>query len=84
MSGDQSRTLWCLVYGDSAPFKIVAPVNIDVDDLKKLVLEEVKQGDLINVNAKDLTLWKVRHLRGSFQSLKADRTTAQSTRSLRS
>jgi hypothetical protein len=56
----ETRTLWCLVEGDSSAFKVKPTLNADVDDLKALVYEEGKHGILRDVDAKDLGLWKVR------------------------
>ena len=53
-------SLWCLVDGDSRPFKVTALDDADVTDLKKLIKEEGKKGILCDVDAKDLDLWKVR------------------------
>jgi hypothetical protein len=58
-SEDAPCQLWCLVEGDSTPFKITSPTNIDIDDLKKLIHEERKQGVLQGVDAVDLVLLKV-------------------------
>ena len=55
--------LWCLVQDESTPFKIrvMSPTHIDVHDLKELILDRGKAGTLKDVDAKDLTLWKVSH-----------------------
>ena len=50
-------SLWCLVDGDSRPFKVTALDNADVSDLMKLIKEEGVDIPF----AKDLELWKVRH-----------------------
>ena len=52
----ESFTLWCLVEGDSRPFKATALDNADVSDLMKLIKEEGVDIPF----AKDLELWKVR------------------------
>jgi hypothetical protein len=61
MSDGAPRQLWYLVEGDSAPFKITAPPNIDIVDLKILIQEREsgKRGALRDFDAKDLVLWKV-------------------------
>jgi hypothetical protein len=59
IADDTIHTLWCLVEGDSTPFKITAPPNIDIDDLKKLVRENKDKSSLRDVNASDLVLFKV-------------------------
>lgn len=58
-SDDEARTLWCLIEGESTPFKVMAHLNTDINDLKKVVREERKNGALRNVDASDLILWKV-------------------------
>jgi Crinkler effector protein N-terminal domain len=76
MTDDTSRVLFCLIEGDSRPFK-VTPNKGDILDLKKLI-----QGVLRNVDAKDLVLWKV----GLFNNLNIDSLTlsaAPQTRSLK-
>ena len=55
MTDDTSRVLFCLIEGDSRPFK-VTPNKGDILDLKDLIR---KNGVLRNVLAKDLVLWKV-------------------------
>ena len=55
MTDDTSRVLFCLIEGDSRPFK-VTPNKGDILDLKDLIK---KNGVLRNVLAKDLVLWKV-------------------------
>ena len=51
--------LWCLVEGDSTPFKVIAPLNADIDDLKTLVRERGINVAERTILAKDLTVWKV-------------------------
>ena len=58
---DGTRAVWCLVEGDSSPFKVTVAVTADIGDLKKLVREEGKNASLRGIDAKDLTLWMVRH-----------------------
>jgi hypothetical protein len=31
------RTLWCPIKGDREPFKVVPPLNVDVDDLREAI-----------------------------------------------
>jgi hypothetical protein len=59
MSDDAPRQLWYLVEGDSAPFKITAPHNIDIVDLKIRIHEQCKYGALQGIDAADLVLFKV-------------------------
>jgi hypothetical protein len=51
--------LWCLVEGDRTPFPVTVPTGTHVARLKKLVHAEGINGVLKDVDAKDLTLWKV-------------------------
>jgi len=39
---DDSRILWCLVDGDSRTFEVLIPANANVNDLRKLILEELR------------------------------------------
>jgi len=57
MPGKQTRTLWCLVYGDSAPFEVTVPDNAKIDYLKEAVREKKILRD---VNASSLVIWQVR------------------------
>ena len=52
--------LWCYIQGDNTAFPLIASSTIFVDLLKDSIKEERKNGVLKNVDAKDLTLWKVR------------------------
>jgi Crinkler effector protein N-terminal domain len=61
MSGHELRTFWCLVDVDHIPFKITAPLDADVADMKKLIQEERKYDVLREVGPHTLILWKVRH-----------------------
>ena len=60
MANDAPRTLICLIEGDSQPFKVVLNGDDMVVDLKGQIKENGKNGVLSNVDAADLTLWKVR------------------------
>ena len=52
--------LYCFVEGgDGLPFKVKASVNDDVGDLKNRVQHERRSGALRDIDATDLTLWKV-------------------------
>jgi hypothetical protein len=33
---DADRILWCFIRGDTQPFKVKAPIGIDIADLKDL------------------------------------------------
>ena len=59
MANDPSHVLCCLIKDDSNPFKVTAPVNASIIDLKNLVWEERKHGVLQDIDAVDLVLWKV-------------------------
>ena len=60
MADDARLTLYCLVEGgDGLPFKVKATVNDDVGDLKNGIQHERRNGALRDVDATDLTLWKV-------------------------
>ena len=61
MANDPSHVLYCLIKDDSNPFKVTAPVDASIIDLKNLVWEERKHGVLrdIDADAVDLVLWKV-------------------------
>ena len=59
--GLTSRRLRCLVEGDSAPFTLTVPLNVEVGDLKEIVHEKGQNGALSGVDAKDLVLLKVRN-----------------------
>src|ERR1700732_2977261 len=48
---DNDCTLWCLIEGESTPFKVTAPIDKDVADLKKLIRAEGERGSLGHVDA---------------------------------
>ena len=52
--------LWCYIQGDNTAFLLIASSTISVGLLKNLIKEECKNGVLKDVDAADLTLWKVR------------------------
>ena len=52
--------LWCLIDGDKTVFCVVIPMNEDISNLKESIKEKDKNGVLSNVDAKALTLRKVR------------------------
>ena len=52
--------LWCFVVGDKTVFPVIASPTIPVALLMKLIREERKNSVLSSIDAKDLTLWKVR------------------------
>ena len=76
-----TRTLWCLIEGDTTTFGVTAPVTTSIHLLKKLVLEECKNGVLRNVDARDLVLWKVCMLSRSCQRCGSRVLTAQESNS---
>jgi hypothetical protein len=57
---DETYLIWCLVEGDGTLFPVVDSLRKTVIELKELIKEKCKNGVLKNVDAKDLTLWKVR------------------------
>jgi hypothetical protein len=34
---NEYRTLWCIIESDREPFKVILPLNSDVDDLKEAI-----------------------------------------------
>lgn len=58
MADDTHRVLWCIIKGDSTPFRIAAPGNATIDEVKGLVWEKRKNG-LRKINAMDIVLSKV-------------------------
>ena len=61
MSHDTDRTLWCLVKGESTPFKVVVPVSVDIADMKEKIKLK-KAPELDHLDANSLHVWKVRTL----------------------
>jgi hypothetical protein len=57
---DETYLIWCLVEGDGTLFPVVDSLRKTVIELKELIKEKCKNGVLKNVDATDLTLWKVR------------------------
>ena len=63
MSGDIN--LMCLIAGESSVFIGVTPKeNEDIYDLRELIKEKGKNRVFRDVDAIDLTLWKVRMIMG--------------------
>ena len=60
MADDTLRTLVCLVSGESSPFKVNPTISMNIMDLKGLIREKGINRVFSSVDAKDLTLWKVR------------------------
>jgi hypothetical protein len=60
MVNEPHRVLWCFIKDDHNAFKVIAPVDIDIDEVKELIWEKGKYGKLRGTDAKDLVLWKVR------------------------
>lgn len=54
-----NRELVCLVQGDPMPFVVTTSSNDGILDLQQLIYNQKDKGILQNVNASDLTLWKV-------------------------
>jgi hypothetical protein len=59
MADNGFRVICCVVQGHSDVFKVKAPVDNDIVDLKKLVYQEGIDSTINPVLAKNLTLWKV-------------------------
>jgi len=59
---DTPFSLWCYVQGDNTYFPVIASSAISIGVLQKMIKEEGKNGVLNSVDAKDLTLWKVRYI----------------------
>ena len=57
---EETYRIWCLVEGDGTEFHVVSSPSETVCDLKESIKEMCKNGVLKNVDAKELTLWKVR------------------------
>jgi hypothetical protein len=60
MADDASRSLICLIEGESTLFEVEPTGSTNIMKLKDLIKEKCKNGVLGNIDAKDLTLWKVR------------------------
>ena len=54
-----NRKLVCLVQGDPKPFVVTTSSNDGILELQQLVYNQKDKGILQDVNASDLTLWKV-------------------------
>jgi Crinkler effector protein N-terminal domain len=54
---NNSLELGCIISGDSRPFKVTAPIDNTIFQLKGRIYEEGKNGILRG--AKDFDLWKV-------------------------
>jgi Crinkler effector protein N-terminal domain len=59
MANNPHPVLWCLIKDNSNLFKVTAPVDIDIDQLKELVWEKGKNGVLSGTDEKYLALYKV-------------------------
>jgi hypothetical protein len=57
MPGEQTRTLWCLVDHDLAPFEVTVSDSVKIDLLKDAIKEKKVLHD---VDASSLMLWQVR------------------------
>ena len=65
MADDAPRALTCLIEGDSSLFPVSVTGDENIMVLKDLIREKRKNGVLSNVDAADLTLWKVRMITAS-------------------
>lgn len=57
----QPLRFWCIIDGGSVAFEIAAPLDANINHVKKLVFEEIKHSTPSNVGAIDLSVWKVRY-----------------------
>jgi Crinkler effector protein N-terminal domain len=55
MNATNSRVLWCIIGGDTQPFKVTAPINNDIFQLKELIYEK-KKNTCRDINAENLVL----------------------------
>jgi hypothetical protein len=60
MADDAPPALVCLIAGESSPFIVEPKGNINIMKLKRLIREEGKNRALSDVDAFELTLWRVR------------------------
>jgi hypothetical protein len=78
MADDAPRALLCLVQGESVLFRVEPNGSVDIIELKKLIKEKGKNSVFKNVDATNLTLWKVRMTLIVIRSdIKTDTTLAQ-------
>jgi Crinkler effector protein N-terminal domain len=72
MADDALRSLVCLVEGDESLRFIVEPTgSMNIIELKILIKEAGKKSVLSDVDANDLTLWKVRMTMASDSTTKS-------------
>jgi len=60
MADNTPRPLICLIEGKSSLFRVKLAGSMDIIKLKNLIKEKRTNDVLRNVDAQDLTLWKVR------------------------
>ena len=56
-----TRSLWCLIEGESDPFRVTFPANASIEELKEHIHKR-KHGALRDVDASDLQLFEVSSL----------------------
>jgi hypothetical protein len=59
MTNDAHRTIWCLVKGYYVPFRISAPIDATVDELKVSIKARNENGACRGIDALNLVLRKV-------------------------
>ena len=59
-----AHPLYCLIEGESSLFIVEPKEDVSIVELKELIHEECKNGVLRDIDAKDLTVWKVRMIMG--------------------
>lgn len=55
---NNTRVIWCILKGDSVPFRIAAHIDATVDELKELIRSPKESGALRGIDAADLVLRK--------------------------
>ena len=58
---NDTRVLFCLIQGETNPFRVTVSTGQGIFFLKEVIQEERKNRALRDVDAVDLVLWKVRH-----------------------
>ena len=50
--------LWCFIHGDTAPFRVIVPTHIDIDELKEYIHKK-RTNTLRDIDPSNIILWKV-------------------------
>ena len=76
MTDNAARTLWCLVEGEYALFRVTVPLDGYIADLQKTIKQE-KEDKFKYTDANELRLFQVCHLPASVQLIaqQSDRST---------